>query len=108
MSKEVLQACLDVFRENDCLETIDITGGAPEMNPNFEWFLREACQICGHVIVRCNLTILTEDHAGYDEPILWAPETDILFLSDRAGVGDGIFGYLMRPDGSDVRLFLRL
>lgn len=61
MSKEVLQACLDVFRENDCLETIDITGGAPEMNPNFEWFLREACQICGHVIVRCNLTILTEE-----------------------------------------------
>ena len=55
-----------------------------------------------------DLTILTEDHAGYDEPILWAPETDILFLSDRAGVGDGIFGYLMRPDGSDVRLFLRL
>lgn len=55
-----------------------------------------------------DLTLLTEDHDGYDEPILWAPEGEILFLSDRAGVGDGIFGYLMKPDGSDVRLFLRL
>lgn len=60
MSKEVMQACLDVFRQNESLDTIDITGGAPEMNPNFEWFLWEACQICNHVIVRCNLTILTE------------------------------------------------
>lgn len=53
------------------------------------------------------LRILTPDHDGYDEPILWAPERDILFLSDRSETG-GVFGYLMRPDGSNIRLFIRL
>ena len=31
------------------------------------------------------LTILTADHDGYDEPVLWAPERLIVFISDRAG-----------------------
>lgn len=53
------------------------------------------------------LTILTRDHPGYDESYLWGPKNDILFLSDRSGT-EGVFGYLMKPDGSDVRLFLRL
>jgi Tol biopolymer transport system component len=53
------------------------------------------------------LTILTADHDGYDEPIMWTPERDILFISDRAEIG-GVFGYLMEPDGSNVRLFIRL
>jgi TolB protein len=53
------------------------------------------------------LTILTADHDGYDEPVLWAPERLIVFISDRAGIG-GVFGYLMEPDGSNVRLFIRL
>lgn len=53
------------------------------------------------------LTILTRDHPGYDEAYLWGPKDDILFLSDRSGT-DGVFSYLMEPDGSDLRLFLRL
>ena len=40
---------------------IDITGGAPEMNPHFQWFLENACKICDHVIVRTNLVILLEE-----------------------------------------------
>lgn len=53
------------------------------------------------------LRILTPDHDGYDEPFLWGPRGDILFLSDRNDIG-GVFGYLMDPDGSNVRLFNRL
>lgn len=53
------------------------------------------------------LAILTADHDGEDEPYLWGPEGDILFLSDRPG-GDAVWGYLMEPDGSNVRLFNRL
>jgi Tol biopolymer transport system component len=53
------------------------------------------------------LAILTADHDGYDTPYLWGPEGDILFLSDRVG-GDAVWGYLMEPDGSNVRLFDRL
>jgi Tol biopolymer transport system component len=53
------------------------------------------------------LTILTADHDGDDTPQLWGPENDILFFSDRPG-GDAVWGYLMEPDGSNVRLFNRL
>lgn len=59
MNREVMNACLSVCKELG-VSTIDITGGAPEMNPDFEWFLGEACKICAHVIVRTNLVILKE------------------------------------------------
>lgn len=62
MGREVMEACLAVCKEQD-VKTIDITGGAPEMNPNFQWFVEEATKICGHVIVRSNLVILEEE--GY-------------------------------------------
>lgn len=60
MTKEVMEACLKVFVEQG-FKTIDITGGAPEMNPNFQWLVKEAKKICDHVIVRTNLTILLEE-----------------------------------------------
>lgn len=60
MSRKVMEACLRVCREQK-IPTIDITGGAPEMNPDFEWLVEEACNICGHVIVRTNLVILKEE-----------------------------------------------
>ena len=63
MSKETLSQCLQVFR-NWSMSTIDITGGAPEMNPNYEWFLREAVATGAHVMTRSNLTILKEP--GYE------------------------------------------
>ncbi len=59
MTKEVMQHCLDVIDQTD-IETIDLTGGAPEMNPNFEWFVRELAQRNLEIIVRSNLTILME------------------------------------------------
>ena len=39
-------------------KTMDITGGAPEMNPNFRWFLKEISQYAKTIIVRTNLIIL--------------------------------------------------
>lgn len=51
--------------------TIDITGGAPEMNPHFRWFVEEARARGHRVMVRTNLTILLED--GYtDLPAFFA------------------------------------
>ena len=58
MSRETMQAVLDVFRKGS-FTTLDITGGAPEMNPDLEWFIREGAEI-GHVIVRSNLVILDD------------------------------------------------
>lgn len=59
MSKEIMQACLKAI-EKTAIPTVDITGGAPEMNPNFKWFVKEFKNRNRHVMVRSNLTILTE------------------------------------------------
>ncbi len=57
MSRDVMEACLRAYVSQG-FNTIDITGGAPEMNPDFRWLVEEACKICGHVIVRTNLVIM--------------------------------------------------
>lgn len=63
MTRETLQQCLNALDRAD-IPTVDLTGGAPEMNPHFRWFVQE-CRARGrHVIDRCNLTILqTPSHA---------------------------------------------
>jgi radical SAM/Cys-rich protein len=58
-TKDVLQACLDVVDHAE-LKTVDLTGGAPEMNPHFEWLLQELSNRKVEIIVRSNLTILVE------------------------------------------------
>lgn len=40
------------------VETVDITGGAPELNPNFAFIVEQARALGKRVIVRCNLTVL--------------------------------------------------
>ena len=57
MCRETMQDCLDVLARTD-IPTLDITGGAPEMNPHFRWLVREARHLGRHLIDRCNLTIL--------------------------------------------------
>lgn len=47
------------------LETVDLTGGAPEMNPNFRSLVKKFRSLGLRVIDRCNLTILTEP--GYED-----------------------------------------
>lgn len=64
MSKETMALCLDMLKET-IIPTVDITGGAPEMNPNFRWFVEECVQSGRRVMVRSNLTILAE--TGYEE-----------------------------------------
>lgn len=70
MSRETLEQCLAVFCDRG-FKTIDITGGAPEMNPNYGWFLREAVGAGASVMTRSNLSICKEP--GYESiPELWA------------------------------------
>src|SRR5580704_10516402 len=57
MSREIMSVCLDVLARAR-IPSLDVTGGAPEMNPHFRWFVSEARQLGSHVIDRCNLTIL--------------------------------------------------
>ena len=65
MSRGILNACLEIARQKE-ISTIDITGGSPEMNPYFEWFLCEAGKLGKRIIVRSNLVILLDDaYAGF-------------------------------------------
>lgn len=57
MDRATIDACLAALDQTDA-HTVDITGGAPELNPHFR-YLVEQCVIRGkHVIDRCNLTVL--------------------------------------------------
>lgn len=58
MDRTTFEAVLAVA-DRACIETIDITGGAPEMNPHFAWFLERAVRKA-HVMVRTNLVILCD------------------------------------------------
>ncbi|MCL5022708.1 MAG: arsenosugar biosynthesis radical SAM protein ArsS [Nitrospirae bacterium] len=60
MDKETIDTVLGAMIEAD-IDTLDITGGAPELNPHFRYLVREAGGIGRHVIVRTNLTIFFEE-----------------------------------------------
>jgi radical SAM/Cys-rich protein len=58
MTRETMEHCLQILRDSESISTVDLTGGAPEMNPHFKWFVAEATKLNRHVMVRSNLTIL--------------------------------------------------
>ncbi|MEO6328257.1 MAG: arsenosugar biosynthesis radical SAM (seleno)protein ArsS [Ginsengibacter sp.] len=68
MTQQTMQQCLEVLKNNPHLKTVDITGGAPELNPEFRWFVEEIKKLNRHIIVRCNLTIILANKKYYDLP----------------------------------------
>jgi radical SAM/Cys-rich protein len=61
MPREIIDECLRVLREFN-IKTLDITGGAPELNPNFRHLAVEARNSGAKVLVRHNLTVIFEEH----------------------------------------------
>jgi radical SAM/Cys-rich protein len=57
MTRETAEAVMRALAQTD-IPTLDLTGGAPEMNPNFRWMVQQAGRLGRHVIDRCNLTVL--------------------------------------------------
>ncbi len=57
MSRETIDRCLQAL-DNTTAHTVDITGGAPELNPHFCYLVEQAVARGKHVIDRCNLTVL--------------------------------------------------
>ncbi|HMR05339.1 MAG TPA: arsenosugar biosynthesis radical SAM protein ArsS [Polyangiaceae bacterium] len=58
MTRDTMQLCLDALAQTD-IPILDITGGAPELNPHFRWLVEQATALGRHVLDRCNLTILS-------------------------------------------------
>ncbi|MEZ4751206.1 MAG: arsenosugar biosynthesis radical SAM protein ArsS [Bdellovibrionota bacterium] len=59
MELATVEACLNLARSAK-VQWVDITGGAPEMNPHFRYFVSELRKLGVQVIDRCNLTVLWE------------------------------------------------
>lgn len=68
MTKETMIQCLEVIKKT-AAHTLDLTGGAPEMNPDFRWFVEEASKVgIKDFIVRSNLTIIQANKKYHDLP----------------------------------------
>jgi radical SAM/Cys-rich protein len=97
MSRETMSLCLAALAATD-IPTVDITGGAPEMNPHFRWFVREVRALGRHVVDRCNLTItdtpshrdLPEFFAEHRVEVVCSLPHYLPTMTDRQR-GDGVF-----------------
>ena len=69
MTRDTMNACLDALDNSD-IKTIDITGGAPEMNPEFRWFIESIRTRVpdAEILVRSNLTLFTSGKRYQDLP----------------------------------------
>jgi radical SAM/Cys-rich protein len=99
MSKAHLEKCLAIIAANPDIHTVDITGGAPEMNANFRWFVEEVSKLGRKVIDRCNLTIIVANKKYHDLPEFFAKHkvnvvSSLPYFSKvrtDAQRGDGVF-----------------
>jgi radical SAM/Cys-rich protein len=66
MTRSTMEDCIRALEIYEGFKIVDITGGAPEMNPNFRWLVEQARARGKHVMARCNLTII-EAHAKYSD-----------------------------------------
>jgi radical SAM/Cys-rich protein len=68
MTRETMLQCLTALANNPSIGIVDLTGGAPELNPDFRWFVEGIKALGRHVIVRCNLTIILANKRFNDLP----------------------------------------
>jgi len=64
MSRETVDAVLRFLGRTN-IPTVDITGGAPELNPTFDYLVASVVGLGRHVMDRCNLTVIFEPGKDY-------------------------------------------
>lgn len=77
MTEAVIQLIIDCI-DHLGIQTLDLTGGAPEMNPHFRWLVEEARKRNVKVIDRCNLTILLEPDYEWLAEFLAANQVEVV------------------------------
>jgi radical SAM/Cys-rich protein len=60
MAPDVVARTLKVLASSKDVSNVDITGGAPELNPSFRRLVMEVHKLGCHIVDRCNLTVLSE------------------------------------------------
>ena len=97
MQRDIAELCMRALRISD-IPTVDITGGAPELNPSFRWMVEESKALGRHVIDRCNLTVLLLPSQADLVEFLAQHDVEVVaslpyFLADRTDAqrGEGVF-----------------
>ena len=62
LSRAGVERCVELLADYPEIRTLDITGGAPELHPDFEWMVGQARALDRHVMVRHNLTVTFDGH----------------------------------------------
>lgn len=99
VTRATIDRIIDWLGKTEIL-TVDLTGGAPEMIPDFRYFVERICALepRRHVIDRCNLTILLEP--GYDDLATFLAERKVEIIASmpcytpdnvNAQRGEGVF-----------------
>ncbi len=70
MTRQTMEKIITIL-ESSTAHTVDLTGGAPEMNPHFRWFVEELSRLGKKIIVRCNLTIILANKSYHDLPLFF-------------------------------------
>lgn len=97
MSRSTFESCLAAVRAVG-RPVVDITGGAPELNPHFRWFVEQVRRQGCHVIDRCNLTVLELASQRDLAAFLARQQVEVIaslpyYLEQRTDAqrGDGVF-----------------
>ncbi|MCB0641549.1 MAG: arsenosugar biosynthesis radical SAM protein ArsS [Phaeodactylibacter sp.] len=99
MDRATLERCLEIIASVPSIHSVDITGGAPEMNPHFRWFVEEVTALGKRVMDRCNLTIIVANKKYHDLPAFFAKHqvqvvSSLPYFSKKrtdSQRGDGVF-----------------
>lgn len=97
MSRETAELCIQALAKTD-IPTVDITGGAPELNPNFRWLVEQSRALGRQVMDRCNLSVLLLPSQADLAEFLAANRVEIIASlpyyrasQTNAQRGDGVF-----------------
>ena len=77
MSRATVDDCVRLLAETRA-HTVDLTGGAPELHPDFRWLVQQARALGRHVIDRCNLTVLLLPRHEELLPFLAAHQVEVV------------------------------
>lgn len=102
MSVETIDTVIQFIKKHK-IKTLDLTGGAPEMNPHFRDLVSAAHAMGVHVIDRCNLTILEEEDYGWVAGFLADNEVEVVaslpcYLEENVNAqrGKDVFEYSIK------------
>lgn len=73
MDLRTVDKCLEILARHERIKNLDLTGGAPELNPHFDYFVTEARKLGKHVMVRHNLTVTFDGNPQTHESKRYLP-----------------------------------